>query len=234
MKYMGSKARIAKHILPIILKDRKNDQCYVEPFVGGANTLESVGGFRIGSDNNEHLIIALTMIRDTPELIPRDSSEYTKEMRQTAINQNSMDPVDCLMYFACSFSARFKNTWAKGNKYDDFVRAARSNALKQSPKLQGVELIHSNYQDLPIPPKSIIYCDPPYAKKSGYGEKFCSDRFWRWCREKAKDGHQVFISEYSAPDDFECIWEQELKVLSSKLGKPAKATEKLFIHKSQN
>ena len=29
MKYMGSKARIAKEILPIILKDRKPEQCYV-------------------------------------------------------------------------------------------------------------------------------------------------------------------------------------------------------------
>ena len=37
MKYMGSKARIAKHILPMILKNRKEGQCYVEPFVGAAN-----------------------------------------------------------------------------------------------------------------------------------------------------------------------------------------------------
>ena len=37
MKYMGSKNRIAKYILPIILKDRKEGQWYVEPFVGGAN-----------------------------------------------------------------------------------------------------------------------------------------------------------------------------------------------------
>lgn len=35
MKYLGSKARIAKEILPIILKDRKVGQYYVEPFVGG-------------------------------------------------------------------------------------------------------------------------------------------------------------------------------------------------------
>lgn len=35
MKYMGSKNRIAKEILPIILRDRKPNQWYVEPFVGG-------------------------------------------------------------------------------------------------------------------------------------------------------------------------------------------------------
>ena len=47
MKYMGSKARIAKYILPIILKDRKEGQCYVEPFVGGANMIDKVDGQRI-------------------------------------------------------------------------------------------------------------------------------------------------------------------------------------------
>ncbi len=233
MKYMGSKARIAKHILPIIIKNRKEGQCYVEPFVGGANTLECVEGFRIGADSSEHLILALSMIRDDPHLIPKDSSEYTKEMRQNAINKDSMNPVDCLMYFACSFSARFKNTWAKGNKYDDFVRAARSNALKQSPKLKGAELIHSNYQKLLIPPKSVIYCDPPYAKKSGYGASFCSVEFWQWCRGKVDEGHEVFISEYNAPDDFVCVWKQDLKVLSSRNGSPSTSVEKLFVHESQ-
>ena len=24
-------------------------------------------------------------------------------------------------------------------------------------------------------------------------------------------GHSVFISEYNAPDDFECVWQSELK-----------------------
>ena len=59
MKYMGSKNRIAKHILPIILKDRKENQYYVEPFVGGANMIDKVDPLiapkRFGSDFNEYL-----------------------------------------------------------------------------------------------------------------------------------------------------------------------------------
>ncbi len=41
MKYMGSKARIAKYILPIMLKevDDKNITTWIEPFVGGGGTL---------------------------------------------------------------------------------------------------------------------------------------------------------------------------------------------------
>ena len=56
MKYMGSKNRIAKHLLPIILKDRKEGQWFVEPFVGGANMIDKVTGNRIGADLNRYLI----------------------------------------------------------------------------------------------------------------------------------------------------------------------------------
>ena len=57
MKYMGSKARIAKDILPIILKDRiSEEQYYVEPFCGGCNLIDKVKGNRIASDINPYLI----------------------------------------------------------------------------------------------------------------------------------------------------------------------------------
>ena len=42
MKYMGSKQRIAKHILPIILASRETNQTYVEPFCGGCNSIDKV------------------------------------------------------------------------------------------------------------------------------------------------------------------------------------------------
>lgn len=56
MKYMGSKARIADEILPIILADREPDQLYIEPFVGGCNTIDKVTGKRVGIDINPYLI----------------------------------------------------------------------------------------------------------------------------------------------------------------------------------
>ena len=55
MKYMGSKNRIAKEILPIMLKER-GQRTWVEPFVGGANMIDKVSGNRIGADANKYLI----------------------------------------------------------------------------------------------------------------------------------------------------------------------------------
>ena len=44
MKYMGSKNRIAKHIVPIIQRyiDKTNPKSYIEPFVGGANVIDKI------------------------------------------------------------------------------------------------------------------------------------------------------------------------------------------------
>ena len=56
MKYMGSKNRIANEILPIILKDRTENQWYVEPFCGGCNLIDKVDGNRIANDKNKYII----------------------------------------------------------------------------------------------------------------------------------------------------------------------------------
>lgn len=56
MRYVGSKKRICKHIIPFILEGRKENQYYVEPFCGGCNTLSTVGGSRLAADINPYLI----------------------------------------------------------------------------------------------------------------------------------------------------------------------------------
>ena len=53
---MGSKNRIANEIIPIMIKNRKESQWFVEPFVGGSNVIDKVGGNRLASDNNKYLI----------------------------------------------------------------------------------------------------------------------------------------------------------------------------------
>ena len=63
MQYMGSKNRIAKDILPIMLKDRRENQYWVEPFVGGGNMIDKVDGLRIGADFNKYVIEALISIK---------------------------------------------------------------------------------------------------------------------------------------------------------------------------
>ena len=56
MKYMGSKARIAKDICPIIQSfiDKSGAYIYVEGFVGGANVIDKITcDTRVGIDKNK-------------------------------------------------------------------------------------------------------------------------------------------------------------------------------------
>lgn len=185
--------------------------------------------------SNTHLIKALLLIRDNPELIPRNNSEYTKEMYLSARNSELSNPVDCFAMFNYSFGATFKGSWATNSRGSDYVKECVRNVLKQSKAIQGVDLLHETYSKLRIPSCSIVYCDPPYASTFKYNgtSKFDHQKFWQWCREKVAEGHQVFISEYNAPDDFVCVWQQELNVSVARNGKHKKAIEKLFVHESQ-
>lgn len=123
-----------------------------------------------------------------------------------------------------------KNT--KGNPRN-YCLESKNNILKQLPNLQGVNFIHSNYDVLEIPNNSVIYCDPPYAGTTKYKDSLNHIKFWDWCREKSKEGHQVFISEYNAPEDFECVWEGEVINSLNNQTNIKKATERLFKYKGE-
>ena len=66
---------------------------------------------------------------------------------------------------------------------------------------------YSDYRNIKIPKNSIIYCDIPYkgSKQYSTSKDFNHDEFWEWCRDMSKQGHTVFISEYSAPKDFKIL-----------------------------
>ena len=237
MKYMGSKNRIAKHILPIILKNRKENQYYVEPFVGGANMIDKVDGLRIGNDVNKYLIAmwkGLQQSLDRPYHI--DKELYS--LARTAYNNNDNSVFSDFLIgwigWMGSYNGRFFDGGYSGHlvgKRDYIIEQIR-NTESQISKIKDIQFVHSNYDKLEIPNNSIIYCDIPYKNTKQYSssKNFNYDNFWNWARKKSQEGHQVFVSEYNAPDDFECIWEMEV-TNSMNTTKTYKPIEKLFKYK---
>ena len=233
MKYMGSKNRIAKHLLPIMLAECEKHSItkWVEPFVGGANMIDKVPDSfeRIGYDLNPHTVHALIDIRDNTEHLPDAISEedYRSFCGKPAEHLTS------LVRFGTSFGGRFEEGYARGKSTDGTPRnywaETKRNALKQSPKIQNVQFICDSYENLNFT-NALIYCDPPYQGTSGYKTgAFDHDKFFEWCRQQAKK-NIVFVSEYNAPDDFECVWQGEIKTNFASQRKTAtnNAVEKLF------
>jgi DNA adenine methylase len=229
MKYMGSKARIAKYLLPIILKDRKEGQWYVEPFVGGANLIDKVDGNRIGADSNTYLISLYKALQGGWKPPKRVSEKEYNIVR----NNKSQYPPELVAFvgFACSYAAK----WFGGYRRDrankrDYVGEAFRNIMKQMPKLKNIIFLNCNYLNLIIPESSIIYCDPPYEGTTKYKGGFDHHCFWIWCRIMSNLGHRVFVSEYTAPNDFKCLWEKEIVSSLTKNTGSKKGIEKLFIY----
>jgi DNA adenine methylase len=244
MRYMGSKRRIADEILPIILKGRKANQWYVEPFVGGCNTMERVDGKRIGGDIHPELIAMYKALQKgwvPPKMINED--EYKRIMKYGEPHLKGYAG------FTHSFGGKYGSTYRRHNdqrtggdpgkpaikghyKNISYVGdLAKRMVLELIIKVKNVNFYNLPYYDLNIPSKSIVYCDPPYESTSGYEvQKFYHDNFWEWCRGLKQEGHKVFISEYKAPSDFKCVWSKEINNLlnNPNRDKAILATEKLF------
>jgi DNA adenine methylase len=233
MKYMGSKNRIAKHILPIMLAERKHEQWWVEPFVGGANMIDKVTGNRIGNDSNKYLISLLKEMQKDEFQAPIISKEIFEDMKTNPSGYEAWKIG--FAGFQLSYGAMWFGSYRRDNiGKRNYAEEAKRNVDKQAKNIKGVLFLNKPYLQLDIPKKSLIYCDPPYANTAKYKAvgSFNHDLFWQWCRGKAKEGHTVFISEYSAPDDFECVWQKEIVSSLTKNTGAKRGTEKLFRYKA--
>lgn len=233
MRYMGSKARLVKHILPIILQDRQQGQTYVEPFCGGMNMMAKVKGKRIANDLHTQLIALWHALIYENWQPPAYISET---IYQLVKHKPYVFPNYMVGYIGFN---SFGGKWFGGYPRDkqgkrNYWQEYRNNILKQVPLLKGVELKNECYTRLQIPKQSIIYCDPPYKNTTGYSITFNHGAFWMWCRLKHNQGHRIYISECQAPNDFKRVWEIPVKNTISNLKsshKKGSRIERLFIPK---
>ena len=238
MKYMGSKARFTKEILSIVLKNRTENQWYVEPFAGGMNMICEVSGNRIANDIHPYLIALFEkVVYENWKPIKITKSFYD------SVNKckNTFKPhLVGWAGFGCSYSGKYFGGYAgdypesrrlKNGNLPNYQDESIRSLSRQSEKLKGVHFSCMPYSEMVIPENSIIYCDPPYENTTKYSNAFNHADFWQWCRDMTANGHQVYVSEYNAPNDFKCVWEKETKSSISAngvIGGSKKSIEKLF------
>jgi len=175
MKYMGSKARFAKEILPIILNGRTKEQTYVEPFAGGMNMIDKVVGKRIANDIHTELIeMWKALVCDNWK-----PTHYTKEeyQRIRTDRKGYASHIVGWVGFNISYSGKYFGGYAglvktKLGTFRDYQAEAQKNVQKQIEKLRGVVFTDKEYWNIELPPNSIIYCDPPYQNTTKYSHSF--------------------------------------------------------------
>lgn len=242
MKYMGSKKRLQKYLVPIINKEIKDGgfSLYVEPFVGGANMIEAIDcETKVGYDNNLYLIEMLKYVVNygideshLPTRISRDLYSKVREDYNSGEGSFTESFIGWIGFMA-SYNGRFFSGGYSGHevKGRDYIREAINNLKNQIVDLKDVQFYHSDYRDIEVK-GALIYCDPPYkdSKKYDTSRDFGHDEFYLWCRKMAEH-NTVLISEYTLPEDgFELVWEKELNVnlMDTQGGKRKKKSERLY------
>lgn len=245
MKYMGSKSRIAKYIVPIIqgyINDN-NIESYCEPFVGGANVIDKVNAkYKCGSDNQKYLIALYNNICRLNELPDFVTKDHYSDVRNSYNSKDERyeDWYIGAIGFLASYNGRFFDggyagiVKTKANKTRNYYDEAKRNLEQQVCELAGIKFVNHEYSNIREDISGwLFYCDPPYKNTKQYGssKNFNHEQFWDWVRKMSKN-NIVLVSECQAPNDFDVIWEQEiLRTVDNT--KRVKSTEKLFIHSSR-
>lgn len=114
-----------------------------------------------------------------------------------------------------------------------FERRERLSRFDELPINLSVEFRNTDYRVAAedAGEDDVIYADPPYQGKSGYGVAFDNVEFWEWCRKPRRA--LLLISEYSAPSDFAEIWAKKGICAMPRNGEVGRPIERLFVHKSQ-
>ena len=163
--------------------------------------------------------------------------EHISEDEYLKVKDNKSDFPDYYVGyvgFHSTFGAKYFGGYARGFKEDKITprnisNEAYRNTMSQVQKVKDVNFVDWDYQDISLS-GAVIYCDPPYQNTTKYAtDMFDYVGFWNWCRKMSKNNF-VFISEYNAPNDFECIWTKDVKT-SLKVHEHENRTEKLFIYK---
>lgn len=244
MKYMGSKSRIAKYIVPIIQSyvDKYPVYRYYEPFVGGCNVIDKiVCREKLGSDINKYLIALLKHIQQGGELydsVPRElynaaRDEYKKKRELNKFQDWQIGNIGFLASYNGKF---FDGGYAKpgyektktGLRYRDYYQESNRNLLSQAKDFDGIDFLVADYRNM-NPHRCVIYADPLYNKTTQYD--FCkdyqSDEFWKIMEKWAHD-NIVIVSELHAPEQWKIVWSGAVN-RSLNVKNKYSDTEKLFM-----
>ena len=217
LRYLGGKTRLAKHISAAILADTDAREVYIEPMVGGGSVLAAMAPHfeRVyAGDVHEDLILMYQAMQSGWEPPLEISEELYRDLKYA-----EPSALRGFVGFGCSFGGKWFGGRATGGFRSDgfprnYVAESRANLLKTALKLGGVEYRCGGYQRWPVRAGHVVYLDPPYAGTTGYSGTGTFDHrhFWDTARAWRELGAHVYVSEFSAPDDWTCIWEKERSV----------------------
>ena len=227
---MGGKSRISKQIAEVLNSAINKDTPFVSLFCGSCAIESKVqADVKILNDKHPYLIAMWQALQNG--WMPPDTVTKEEYYRVKA-NMDENPALTGFVGFGCSFGGKWWGGYAKDKRGDDYCGQAKRGLLKNLVGIQSATFTCLDYRDVEIPDGAVVYCDPPYVNTTGYTVgQFDTNEFWDYMRQLSKRC-DVYISEESAPDDFECIWSKEkVRTLEKNDNVGRVKVEKLFKYK---
>ena len=239
-RYHGGKQRVGKEIAKVISEKVKETdreiEGYCEPFAGMLGVYQHIPkyfgerqmSYKAG-DTNESVI---KMWQDVQQgWVPPNScsEENYNQLKNDIVSSAEKGFIGHQFSFGGIYFGKFVGNYG----YSTTMKLPPKKVCKIAGELIDVEFTVGSYTQFSNLENYIIYCDPPYSKTECryYTEdnsrlKFNHESFWEWVREMSKT-NVVFVSEYSASEDFKCVYEN--KKISVSRGRKTMGSEKLFM-----
>ena len=234
MRYVGGKSKIAGEISRAILGATVARGRYVEPFVGGGAMLGRMAPSFTESYVGDISEVALMWRAVVSGWRP---PTFISEAEYANLKGAEPSPLRAFAGFGGSFGGKWFGGYARGGLQSNGLprnhQAESARAVEKVAKaIAGlrVVVIPSDYRHWTPTQGDVVYCDPPYRSTQGYAVgAFDSDEFWRIAEKWARAGAHVFVSEYQAPEGWDCIWQKEHRQSLTRPEQGRGATvEKLF------
>lgn len=223
MRYLGGKEKIAKIICDYLESVRKPNQLFVDLTVGGASIISKMSSPKVAYDIHKPLIHLYNALSSGHIELPDTVSEL---QYHSAKSYEDSDPIKAFIGFGCSFSGKYFAGYAKSSNRN-YAKNAKNSLIKKFKTLKGVNFECQSLFDY-VGSGNLIYIDPPYIGTTKYSINFDYDLFWDKVRELSIN-NDVYISEYTAPNDFKCVLQMEkIRGLRNSKGEQIKTLEKLW------
>jgi DNA adenine methylase len=216
-KYYGGKTRYAKKIADVIAQHAEGIDVYIEPFCGWCSVMLELAHrdvFKLyeASDANESLICLLRET-STGNFVPPNN--ISKDEYQSLKLQKLPSALQAFAGICYSFNGQWFRGYGPQYNIRGYLNCDKfsSQLCDQFTKLSMVTFKHAMYQEYMDNEGCFFYLDPPYRSRTEKYKAFDSipipfdtKEFWEFTR-KLSQKNTVLVSEYDAPDDFECVLE---------------------------
>lgn len=209
MQYLGGKYKTAKYLAEIIRPSLglKGDLFY-EPFVGGNNFYRSIFPTESAFLSDVDLSL-ITLYKAVIAGWEPPTSLSEDEWQRLKIEDDPFNPLTAFAAYGCSFAGIKWSGYAQCKRGDNYAAQTSRNLLRV---VKPAIYYQSDYLNIE-PRNAVVYCDPPYKDTAKYkGTDFDHEEFYLWCKQAARNGCIVFISEFNMPEEFEIVWERPRRI----------------------